>query len=315
MSERSGLGIIEIAVLDTLDRLGAIPGAEGVKSEAVLGQLERSFGIGPRYGYGVLCDLAQWWMVPLRLIDIVGNAGSLDSPPAGPSYTEARLSPTGALVVAAEREDGPPVPIRLINGNTYSGGSRPPFDGARLVRAITRLGKPPVADSELIHLVGAPAFPTGCEVSGPVDRLVDGEPTALHLSARLTQRPQGERTVIEMTNLPPGVGPWSLSTRLGALASPQSWSDREPELAERTRLPLKDLHVEGNDDSDLRLICVSEDDVGVDELERRLRDIAGVTIDLRTCLDAPLTSLLRAWVAAHGHDSVMAGLTALEALI
>lgn len=302
---------MEVALLETLDRLGAVPGTDGVKSEVVLGALDRRFGIGPHYGYRVLCDLAQWWKVPLRLVDIVGNAGTLDSPPAGPSYTDVRLSFAGALAVAAEGESGPPVPIGLINGNTYSGGSRPPFDRVRLLKTLTRLAGPPALHDELIHLVGIPAFPTGCEVSGQVGRLFAGEPATLHLSARFSQRTEGSHAVIEMTNFPPGIGPWDLSARLAALASPHSWPERASELAERTRLPLRDIQVEG-EGSDLRVICVSEDGVAADGLQRRLREISGVTVDLETRLDAPLVSLLRAWVAAHGGDAGTDGLAALD---
>lgn len=314
MGRRSGQGVIEVASLEILDRLGALPGTEGVKSAAVLGELDRTLGLGPRYGYSVICDLAQWWTVSLRLVDMVGNAGSPDSPPAGPAYTEVRLTPAGALALAAEREEGPPVPIGLVNGNTYCGGLRPPFDRVGLFRALTRIRQQPAPDRELVGLLGPPAFPTGCEVSGQVDLLAEGKPAVLHLSARTTSRSEGASSVIEISKLPPGVGPWDLSARLAAVATPQSWSEREPDLAARTRLQLHDLRIEG-DDANVRLIAIPDDGVGVDDLEQRLREVSGVAIDLQTRLDAPVASVLRAWVAAFGPDEVDVGLVALGALI
>lgn len=313
MSDLSGLGIIEIAVLNALDDLGAGPASAGVKSNTLLGELAKSLGIGPHYGYKVLCDLGQWWTVPLCLVDIVGNVGSPDSSPAGPQYTEVRLSLPGSLALAAEREEGPPVPIGLINGNTYSGGLRPPFDRGRIMAALAHLADKGAPAHEVIQLVGLPEFPTGCEVGGQVDRLFHGEPAVLKLSAQLRRSSNGPSTVIEITNFPPGIGPFDLSARLSALATRPTWADHEPELARVTHLPLEDVQLEG-DAQDVRLLCLSEKGVAANLLEHQIRRILGVTISLPTQLDGPLASVLGNWVSAQGHEKVKAGLVALQAL-
>jgi hypothetical protein len=141
VSERTGLGLVELELLAVLRALppgrgaqlfrhdtGAQPGADDLRSSyEVLAAVERQIGLAPRYAYEVLCDMARPWTVPLRLVDFHGDCGGRDTElrPADPRYTAARLSCVGELVLETERGEMAPLPIGLINGNVHAGGTRP----------------------------------------------------------------------------------------------------------------------------------------------------------------------------------------------
>jgi hypothetical protein len=51
----------------------------------------------------VVLDLARPWIIPVRTVVVMGNAGDRSfSSPAGPGYTECRPSYAGQLVLDAE---------------------------------------------------------------------------------------------------------------------------------------------------------------------------------------------------------------------
>src|SRR5262249_51506053 len=107
MSERTGLGLTELAVLEAIETVtGGRPRAFR-KCSTVLGEIERRIGLGSRYGYDVLLDLARPWTTPVRLADGQGNLGEPgdDFPAAGPAYTECRLSHAGRIALQAEPPD------------------------------------------------------------------------------------------------------------------------------------------------------------------------------------------------------------------
>jgi DNA gyrase/topoisomerase IV subunit A len=112
----------------------------------------------------------------IPLVSGQGNFGSRgNDPPAGSRYTEARLSPAGQVVLAAERGELAPVPVGLINGNTYRKGTRPPFRPEGIISAIRRVvERPRTTSRELIEIVGPPEFMTGCRVTGTLARLRPG---------------------------------------------------------------------------------------------------------------------------------------------
>jgi hypothetical protein len=185
VGERTGVGVVELAVLEALD--GLRPRGYR-KSARVLAAVERSTGLAPGYSYQVLVDLALPWKMPVPLVTRQGNFGSRgNDPPANPPYTEARLSPAGGVVLAAERGDLAPVPVGLINGNIYRQGTRPPFRPQRIIDAIRRLiDKPRTTNPELLDIIGPPDFMTGCAVAGDLAALRAGRPAELRLQARVT---------------------------------------------------------------------------------------------------------------------------------
>jgi hypothetical protein len=120
MGQRSGVGLVELAILEALDARRGRRGRQSVSCEKVLAALENEVGLARGYGYQVLIDLAQPWKLPVPLVDGIGNFGGRgNDPPASPRYTEARLSPVGQVALAAERGQIAPVPIGMINGNTH----------------------------------------------------------------------------------------------------------------------------------------------------------------------------------------------------
>ena len=126
MGQRSGAGLVELAILEALDARRAWPGRRPAPCRKVLASLEDELGLARGYAYQVLIDLALPWQIPVPLVEPQGNFGGRgNDPPASPYYTEARLSPAGQIALAAERGQIAPVPIGLINGNTHRQGTRP----------------------------------------------------------------------------------------------------------------------------------------------------------------------------------------------
>src|SRR5258708_30858128 len=94
MRQRSGVGLVELAILDALDARRAWPGRRAVPCLKVLAALEDELGLARGYAYQVLIDLALPWNIPVPLVEGQGNFGSRgNDPPARPYYTEARVSP------------------------------------------------------------------------------------------------------------------------------------------------------------------------------------------------------------------------------
>ena len=213
VSAATGLGVLDLAVLEACERLGATPDRPYLKSARILDEVYAATGIGPRVAYEPLCDLARPWQLHLLLIDFHGNFGSPDFDAAGSRYTEARLTPFGVAALAAERGEIGPLPIGLINGNLHAGGRRPPLDPHRVIAALRAASENPSTD--LAALVGPPEFPTGCEVEvADPTALAAGDRTTLALSARLHL----ERSdLLIVSCLPPGSSVGEIGERLNAI--------------------------------------------------------------------------------------------------
>jgi hypothetical protein len=156
MSERTGTGLVDVAVLDALGSLGAWPDRGFMRCSRALAFLQERIGLAPEHGYGVLLDLALPWKIPVPLVSGQGNMGTgSGDPPDGPGETQCRLSPVGQVVLDAERGGLAPVPIGLINGTARDGGPPP----AAVLAAVRRTAEhPAAADGELLGLLG-PAGP------------------------------------------------------------------------------------------------------------------------------------------------------------
>src|SRR5258707_7028792 len=116
VSDRTGSGLVELAVLETVGAATAgRPRPHVVCAEAVAAIQER-IGLGPRYGYEVLLDMARPWIIPVPMISVVGNKGDRNLPEASaPRHTECRLTHAGQLMVDAEAHRRAPVPVGIIN--------------------------------------------------------------------------------------------------------------------------------------------------------------------------------------------------------
>jgi DNA gyrase/topoisomerase IV subunit A len=314
MTDRTGLGIVELAVLETLDRTGAHADRPYMRCARTVADLDASYGLRPDFGYEALCDMARPWMVPLRCVQFHGNFGSLDFPAASPRYTEARLSETGMLAIASERGELGPLPIGLINGNTYCDGSRPPFDPSRITSSLRALlTDPGLSDHNLTDMVGPPVFPTGCDVSGDIGALMAGESITLRLSARLRPADPPRRGWL-VDHLPHGVGSREISERVAELVQRRPWSADLPELDRRTRLPVSQLD-DLSSGTQTRLLFTAAEGADLDALGRQLLNLQGITIKLSVQLPEPLPDMLRRWITTHRTDDLNTSLASLEGLI
>jgi len=91
MGQRSGVGLVERAILDALDARRAWPGRRAVPCLKILAALEDELGLARGYAYQVLTDLALPWKIPVPLVEGQGNFGGRgNDPPASPPPMSAR---------------------------------------------------------------------------------------------------------------------------------------------------------------------------------------------------------------------------------
>jgi hypothetical protein len=340
LGERSGVGLVELAILEALAARHALPDRRPVKCLKLLLALENEIGLARGYAYQVLTDLALPWKIPIPLIEPQGNFGSRDSdPPASPFYTEARLSPAGNVALAAERGEIAPVPIGLINGNTHRQGTRPPFRPAAVIDAIRQiLRRPRITGRQILDIVGPPDFMTGCAVTGDLAGLFAGQRTELGLQARVTvtdaahfdARPTGaghrdrrlmgslgrdpSRPFIVLDNFPPYVCTDDIAMSIQKRAEEYAWKARHPELAKQTGLPIKDL-IDLSTSDDYWFVCVPYDGTPAEVLRDQLLGVRGITDYVSVGLPRPLATMIRTWTRGHQHDDLHASLTALESAL
>lgn len=294
MSPRTGLSLLDVAVLEACERVGAVSRRPFRKSALVLGDVLAHTGVGQRIAYGPLCDLARRWVVHLPLIEFHGNVGSPDGfEAANPRYTECRLTPLGEAALAAERGEVGVLPIGLINGNLHADGFDAPLDPRRAIEAIRAVHEAGgVSDVEIARIVGGPVFRCGCDVEGDLAAWASGEPTELTLSARIAI--EGEHRLV-VSNLPPdstvGEVAQAIAGRVGA------------------GLPVRDVAADPKRDA-TRLVVTLRDGADAGSAREVLAGLWGVR---RTVVAGNGTSLADAVRAAAGGDDLHARLALIEA--
>jgi hypothetical protein len=336
MGQRSGVGLVELAIIEALDARRARPRGRAVSCEKVLAALEDGIGLARGYAYQVLIDLAQPWKLPIPLVEGIGNFGSRgNDPPASPRYTEARLSPAGQVALAAERAQIAPVPIGMINGNTHREGIRPPLRPAAVIDAIRQvLLRPRLAGPAITAIVFPPCFITGCTVTGDLAALAAGQHAELGLHARVTvtnaahvrdrvrraaipgHRPPGftrdpGRPVIVIDRFPPYANTDDAGRSIAKRAEEYSWHARHPELGALTGLAITDV-IGLSSRGDYWWACLPADGTPPEVLRDQLLKVYGVSIYITTRLPRPLPAMIRTWIRAHQHEDLAGSLTALE---
>jgi hypothetical protein len=328
MGERSGVGVVEFAILEALDSRGARSGRRPAGNARVLADVEERLGLAPGYAYEVLLDLARPWKVPVWLVDGFGNYGDLTGGPHSEfRHTMARLSAAGEVAVAAERGELAPVPIGLINGNTYRDGRRPPFRPAGIIEAVRQvIRQPRVTSKELVDIIGVPDFPTGCAVTGDLAALAAGRPAVLRLQARVTigdlatvaaGRPPAlwlqarvtgdDHRIVVVENMPPNADRDDLILRL----ADQSDRTQRRRGGRAGSLPLAevvDSSLDGND----QFICIPEPGTPPELLRDQLADFDGITTTLPAAFPRSLPAMVRSWARAYPGEDLLASLTSLE---
>ena len=311
MGERSGVGLVECAILEALDALGAQPGRRWPRNARVLAAVEDRIGLAPGYAYEVLLDLARPWTMPLSLVAGQGNFGTRGNDPAANyRYTESQLSPAGQVALAAERGNLAPVPIGLINGNVHREGTRPPFGPQAIIEAMRKvIERPRVTSAELAGIVGPPCFLNGCTVTGDFAALAAGRPTVLRLQARVTV--SDDHTSVKIENFPPNANPDDTAISIADRARRRDWAPSYPALHQEARLPLKDIRDQSSYETDL-LVCVPEPGTTPEQLRDQLLDVYGVYTTVPAALPQPLATMLRHWARTHASEDLLTSLTALE---
>ena len=306
MSDRAGLGVLELSTLRVVAELGGMPEAGHRRTTRVLERLEQEHGIGARYAYPLLLDLAVPWRLHLPLLDVNGNVGSQHGdPPADARYTEVRLTRVGALALAAEQGEVGPVPLALVEGSLYRDGPVPPFDPQRVVEAL-QLGS---GDA------GPPSLPTGGIVTGDVDALLSGRKARLQLGCEIRHEPD----LLVVTAVPLGVPIDRVEQSLASRQREFGFTGRSlrfrdhapPEQPEPPRpFGITDVQDESSMLVGVRLVVRLSPGSDAAAAEQWVRSVWPVTVEVDCRLPAPMARRLRSWDAGDG-----SGLAALAGLI
>jgi hypothetical protein len=230
---------VERAVLLTLAELGLGPETRHRKNSWVLADVESRHGIAPAYGWQALVYMSRWWMLNVPLVDFQGNNGTPSNPPSEPRYTESRLSPFGALVAAAEQASDHQIPVRLINGTLYSGGTEPPFDPERVIEALSKAAAGTTDPDTLAETLGAPSIPTGCTTEADLPRLFAGERVEALLKAQIAH----DQDRIVVSGFPPPVGDEEAANQIAGLADQPRFQQIIREVINSSRWNINQVEV------------------------------------------------------------------------
>jgi DNA gyrase subunit A len=313
LSERSGIGAVQVAILEAL---AARPGRGFRPNEKLLSEAEVRIGLAPWYAYPVLVDLAQPWKMPVTLIEGQGNFGSRgNDPAAGRRYTESRVTDAGRVVLAAERRDLAPVPVGLINGNTYRDGTQPPFRPLAVIEAIRHVIQHPKATGqEIVNIIGPPDFITGCSVTGDLAAFAAGHPTELRLQAKITISDDRQAVIVE--NIPPNISTDDAALSIGKRAEQTADLSQPSPLHTATRLDLGWVKDESNSRiPDGRIVCKPATGVSPEQVRDQLSRVYGVYTTIYVALPRSLPATIRQWVKANQAEDLAASLTTLETAV
>src|SRR5579884_3701483 len=188
---RDGLKPVQRRILYAMQQVGATPGSRYRKCAAFVGEVLKDYHPhGDAAVYDALVRMAQPFSLRYPLVDGQGNFGSVDGdPPAAMRYTEARMAPIAAEMVAdidkdtvdfvdnytAEKQEPVVLPARipnlLINGASGIAVGMttniPPHNLREVTDAVVHLLENPEATGEdLMRFVKGPDFPTGGIIMG-----------------------------------------------------------------------------------------------------------------------------------------------------
>jgi DNA gyrase subunit A len=226
---RDGLKPSQRRILVAMNDLGLRPGSPTSKCAGIIGEtMKRYHPHGDQSIYPTLVRLAQDWNMRHPLVHPQGNFGSIAGlPPAAHRYTEARLTPIGAELLAdldqdtvdfIDSYDGkyrePLVlpskfPNLLVNGSdgiaVGMATDIPPHNLREVCDAIIKvIDEPGVTLPDLLAILPGPDFPTGGIICGR-QGIVDGYTTGrgkITLRARAHIDDEGSQTQIVITEVP-----------------------------------------------------------------------------------------------------------------
>ncbi|WP_412067314.1 DNA topoisomerase (ATP-hydrolyzing) subunit A [Rubrivirga sp. IMCC43871] len=225
---RDGLKPVQRRILYAMaTNLRLQPDARFRKSATIVGEVMGKYHPhGDTAIYDAMVRMAQPWSLRAPLVDGQGNFGSLDGDsPAAMRYTEARLRPLGAALLAEIKQDTvafrptydgqmfepvvlpAPVPNFLINGATGiavgMATNVPPHNAGEIIDACLSLIKSPNARIEtLLASVQGPDFPTGGRIlntAAEIQKIYETGEGAIDLRGEYTT--EGKTTVV-VTSIP-----------------------------------------------------------------------------------------------------------------
>ncbi len=309
----------------------------------VLPLIEERTGLGPRYAYDVLLDLARPWMIAVPTIE--GNIGDRQWPGASePRYVECRASRAGQAVLDAEARRIAPVPAGLINGTAYRGGTQPPLEPSRVIAALRHLlDHPRASDSDILAIAGPPWSVSGCTVTGDLDALAAGHQIMLRQTGRISltgnpipeprpipkpaagARPHAHawfstgpdprhqaRAQLVIESLPPDASPDQVARQLFDQAEIQSRAARDAGFRSDDALPIANVADLGTSATPVRIAITLIP--GTDPVTARdqLAAFDGITAQAPAAYPAPPATLLRSWTEQHRGEDIAASLTRFE---
>jgi DNA gyrase subunit A len=210
---RDGLKPSQRRILVAMNDLGLGPASATSKCAGIIGEtMKRYHPHGDASIYMTLVHMAQDWAMRHRLVHGQGNFGSVAGlPPAAHRYTEARLTPIGAEMLAdlesetvdfIDNYDGkyrePLVlpsrfPNLLVNGSdgiaVGMATDIPPHNLPEVCDALVKvIDEPDVSLERLMEIIPGPDFPTGGIICGR-QGIVDGY---RHGRGKITLRARAE---------------------------------------------------------------------------------------------------------------------------
>lgn len=346
VTDRTGLGPIDLAVLQAIDTYTADHPRRYVACSQVLPVIEERIGLGPRYAYDALVDLARYWVIPVPVITARGNIGDRYSPASEPQHVECRPSRAGQVVLDAEAGRLARVPVGLINGTAYRGGTQPPLQPARVIAALRHLlDHPGTADSELLSLAGPPYSVTGCTITGDLDALAAGQCIMLRQTGRIIRtgtpvpdrRPplppeiaaradqpgvhhgwvstgpdHLSRAHLVIESLPPGVSPAQVCCDLASHRRPGPHHVTRSGRRYDITLPISDIADLSRDGVPVHIAITLRPGTDPEAARDQLAAFDGITTQAPAAHPISLVSLLRTWARQHRREDVAASLTGLH---
>jgi DNA gyrase subunit A len=240
---RDGLKPVQRRILYQMSEMGLRPDRAHVKCARVVGEvMGRLHPHGDGAIYDALVRMAQPFAMRLPLVDGHGNFGSLggDDAPAAMRYTEARLAAAAMEMTNSLDEEtvdfGPnydgqdtqpevlpaAIPNLLVNGASGiavgMATNMAPHNLGEVIAAARHLIAHPDADLEtLMRFVPGPDLPTGGKIVG-LDGIREayetGRGTFRTRAASRIEQLTPRRTGIVVTELPYGIGPEKVITRI-----------------------------------------------------------------------------------------------------
>jgi DNA gyrase subunit A len=244
---RDGLKPSQRRILYAMERLSLFPGRKHYKCAKICGDTSGDYHPhGEAVIYPTLVHMAQTWAMREPLVDGQGNFGSIEGdPPAAMRYTEARMTPLGALLMEDmdqdtvdfvpnydERLNEPTVfpaafPNLLINGGTGiavgMATNMPPHNLGEVIDGIcAQIDDPEIPLSKLMKHIKGPDFPTGAMVCGleGIKQYFDTGRGSMKVRGRVgIEQMKGGKEQIVVTEIPYNVNRATLVEKIADLVN------------------------------------------------------------------------------------------------